>query len=308
VNVSEWVEHATTVLESAELFYGHGTDNPVDEAAWLVLHCINAPVDGGFSQWALAVSDQQAALIRETLGRRIDTRIPLAYILGSAWFCGLEFSVSPSVLVPRSPIAELIQEQFQPWLGAAEQGSEAISVLDLCTGSGCIAIAMAIFMPWIRVDAADISPVALEVARENVKKHAVEDRVQVYQSDLFGNLNKPDYHLIVSNPPYVSRASMIDLPREYHAEPELGLIAGEDGLDLCLQIMLQSPQHLCDKGILICEVGESDQNLVKLLPAVPFIWLEFSAGGSGVFVLSREELIKSEPVIKALIEERKNVT
>ncbi len=304
MNVGQSIQQVAARLESTDLYYGHGTDNAADEAAWLVLHSIDASLDGSFEEWDMPVDQQQAWLIDKRVAERTHTGKPLAYILGSAWFAGLEFVVNPSVLVPRSPIAELIQEQFRPWVNSVEMRS----VLDMCTGSGCIAIAMAVYMPWLLVDAADISEPALEVARSNVLKHDVESRVTLVQSDLFKELKGSQYDLIVTNPPYVSTASLDELPKEYKAEPELGLVSGQDGLDDCLQIMLQSAQHLEAKGALVCEVGESEQRLTELLPQVPFLWLEFSDGGSGVFLLTREQLVSSEATVRVILKDREYVT
>jgi ribosomal protein L3 glutamine methyltransferase len=233
----------------------------------------------------------------------VNKRIPLAYILGSAWFAGLEFYVDDSVLVPRSPIAELILEHFHPW---AKPGGIR-DVLDLCTGSGCIAIAIAVHLPETQVDASDLSADALRVARKNVEKHGVQDRVNLRESDLFAALPPRRYDLIVTNPPYVPAASVSDLPGEYRAEPKLGLASGHDGLDACLQIMLQSPSYLQPEGNLVCEVGESADLLAESLPSVPFTWLEFSHGGAGVFLLSRGELQAASGAVTRLIEDRKDV-
>ncbi len=303
MNVGQCIQLVSGRLESAGLFYGHGTDNAGDEAVWLVLHAVGGALDGSFEDWDLPLSQEQETRVQQYVSARVENGIPLAYVLGSAWFAGLEFEVDATVLVPRSPIAELIQEHFQPWVNAAEVNS----VLDLCTGSGCIAVAMAVHMPWLAVDAADISPSALEVARRNVRRHGVESRVRLLQSDLYAGLTGRSYDLIVTNPPYVSSAALQDLPAEYRAEPELGLLSGADGLDACLQIMLQSPRHMNAGALLVCEVGESEQALAAQLPAVPFVWLEFSSGGSGVFVLSRQELLQASAAIINVIEERAHV-
>lgn len=303
MNVGQWIECATAELEAAELHYGHGTDTPEDEAAWLVLHVIGAVPDESFQDWNRQLTDEQETQVRQTLEARIDKRTPLAYLLGSAWFAGLEFEVDPSVLVPRSPIAELILEQFAPWMN----DSPNPSMLDLCTGCGCIAIAAARHMPCLEVDATDISRAALAVAQRNVQRHGVESRVRLFQSDLFDSVPLRHYDLVVTNPPYVPESALQHLPGEYRAEPGLGLFSGADGLDACLQIMLKSPGYLKTGGSLICEVGESDQRLTELLPTVPFLWLEFSHGGSGVFVLSRQELIQSSTAIVNVIEERSHV-
>jgi len=303
-SVGQWIKQVTIGLESAGLFYGHGTDNPADEAAWLVMHAVGVSLDGSFSHWDQAVTAEQAHRICQVLALRTDQKVPLAYILQSSWFAGLEFEVSPAVLVPRSPIAELIPEQFQPWIAP----QSVANVLDLCTGSGCIGIATAVFMPWVKVDASDISPIALMVAQKNVAKHGVGDRVKLYESDLFAGLPGKPYDLIVTNPPYVPQTSMRDLPAEYRAEPELGLASGADGLETCLEILMHATEYLAPHGILVCEIGESETQLQNVLPSVPFIWLQFSNGGSGVFVLSREELLQSAGAIKTVVEERKNVT
>ena len=302
-SVGQWIKQVTTELESADLFYGHGTDNASDEAAWLVMHAVGAPLDGSFSHWDQAVTTEQEHHIRQILGLRTDQRVPLAYILRSSWFAGLEFEVSPAVLVPRSPIAELIREQFRPWI----EPELVSNALDLCTGSGCIAIAMAVFMPWVKVDACDISPQALAIARKNVAKHGVSDRVALFESDLFAGLPGKPYDLIVTNPPYVPQTSLRDLPAEYRAEPELGLASGADGLDACLEILAQATNYLAPRGILVGEVGESETRLQNVLPSVPFIWLQFDNGGSGVFVLSREQLLQSAGAIETAVKERKNV-
>ena len=302
-SVGQWIKQVTTELESAGLFYGHGTDNPSDEAAWLVMHAVGAPLDGSFSCWENVATMEQESRIRQILALRTHQRVPLAYILRSSWFAGLEFEVSPAVLVPRSPIAELIREQFRPWIEA----DLVSNVLDLCTGSGCIAIAMAVFMPWVKVDACDISPQALAIARKNVAKHGVSDRVALFESDLFAGLPAKPYDLIVTNPPYVPQTSLRDLPAEYRAEPELGLASGADGLDACLEILAQATNYLAPRGIVVGEVGESETRLQNVLPSVPFIWLQFDNGGSGVFVLSRKQLLQSAGAIETAVEERKNV-
>ena len=303
VTIGDWVEQIAAQLEQAGLFYGHGTDNAVDEAVWLVLFALQAPLDGSFDRWQDEVGQSQSKRIKALLQERLQSRKPLAYLLGSAWFAGLEFLVNENVLVPRSPIAELVTDGFSPWLVSGQ----AYRVLDLCTGSGCIAIAAAVYSPQLQVDASDISEPALAVARENVQRHAVSERVRLIQSDLFAALQGECYDLIVSNPPYVAVDPDHSLPDEYQAEPALGLYSGSDGLDLCLSIMLQSPEHLAERGILICEVGESADRLSALLPQVPFLWLEFHAGGDGVFLLSREDLLNVSATVTSLLEERKRV-
>ena len=303
MNIREWVERVAATLEASGLHYGHGTDNAYDESVWLVLHRLGLPLDGSFQDWEQPVQKSAEAEILATLSERTGKRVPLAYILGSAWFAGLEFEVTNAVLVPRSPIAELILEQFHPWINE----DRIRTVLDLCTGSGCIGIAIAKHLPQVEVDASDLSSEALEVAKRNVARHGVQDRLRLLQSDLFASLPRKQYDLIVSNPPYVSAAAMGDLPPEYGAEPEMGLVSGEDGLDACLRIMLQSPDYLHPEGSLICEVGESADLLAESLPSVPFTWFEFSHGGSGVFLLSHQELQAASGAVARLIEDRKHV-
>jgi len=303
MNIGQWIERVASQLEAANLHFGHGTDNALDEAAWLVMHVAGVRLDGSFDEWDRPVGSRQQELIESHLARRVQDGEPLAYILGSAWFAGLEFEVNPTVLVPRSPIAELIGDRFRPWI----DGDSISQALDLCTGSGCLAIAIAHYMPQIQVVASDISPEALQVARRNVARHKLESRVKLIQSDLFEDLPAGPYDLIVSNPPYVSAESMQELPAEYRAEPRLGLESGLDGLDACLQIMVQSADFLTDTGILVCEVGESEESLQAALPGVPFIWLEFSSGGSGVFLLGREELHQATATVRKLIKERSDV-
>lgn len=303
MNISQWVTRAEQQFLQAGLHYGHGTDNASDEAVWLVLHCVGAVLDGSFDDWQQEVRVDQAEQIQALIRARLGSGQPLAYLLGSAWFAGLEFEVNENVLVPRSPIAELILEQYSPWV----RPDQLHRVLDLCTGCGCIAIATAVSMPHVQVDAADISSTALEVARRNVMRHGVADRVQLHQSDLFAELTGQRYDLIVTNPPYVADSQKSGMPAEYRAEPELGLYSGADGLDLCLRIMLQSPHHLTEDGILICEVGESADRLSAVLPAVPFLWLEFHSGGEGIFLLGKDMLLQAAKQIEALIEDKRHV-
>lgn len=225
--------------------------------------------------------DQVAGLLQE----RINTRKPAAYLLGECWFAGLAFNVDERVIVPRSPFAELIHNRFAPWLTAAPK-----RVLDLCCGSGCMGIAAAVAFPEAQVDIIDLSPDALDVARSNIQRHGLEDRVRAIESDLFTHAEGP-YDLILSNPPYVPQWEYDALPVEYHREPEMSLVAGEDGLDLVIPMMLQAPEYLSERGRVFIEVGNTDEYLANCFPEVPFEWIEFENGGAGVYTLSREQLV-----------------
>lgn len=284
--VRQWIERTAARFDDAGLHFGHGTDNSLDEAAWAVLHAIGAPLDGSFDGWSRAVGEADAQEIERLVEARIRRRCPLAYLTGSAWFAGLEFDVGPEVLVPRSPIAELIGGGFHPWLDAGSVGS----VLDLCTGSGCIAIACALRFPRARVTGSDISEAALAVARRNAARHAVEERVSWVLSDVFDSIRPGKYDLIVSNPPYVPERELVDLPQEFLAEPAVGLVSAMDGLQLPLRIIEGAWRYLEPGGVLVCEVGDSQVRLETALPGVPFLWLEFDSGGSGVFLLEADQL------------------
>lgn len=301
--VADWVERVTRAFEAAGLHYGHGTATARDEAAWLVLHAVGAPLDGSFNGWGQSVGAGAAETIRCLTQKRCSGRQPLAYLIGTARFAGLEFEVGPEVLIPRSPIAELILDGFRPWARPDRLGR----MLDMCTGSGCIAVAAAHHLPGLQVDAADISAAALEIAARNVARHGVGERVHLYRSDLFKSLPALRYDLITANPPYVPAGEVSGLPEEYRAEPALALASGSDGLDATLSLLLDAPDFLGDDGVLICEVGASEEALTQALPQVPFLWLEFESGGSGVFVLTREQLLNAHAALAALLEERKDV-
>jgi ribosomal protein L3 glutamine methyltransferase len=301
--ISECIEQLARQLDAADLCFGHGTDNARDEAAWLVLHVADAPLDGSFQDWGRAVDEGQQLEMRRLANARCESGLPLAYLIGVARFAGLEFEVDDRVLVPRSPLAELILDQYRPWVEPGRVGR----ILDMCTGSGCIAIASAINLPAAQVDAADISVKALEVAQRNVDRHRLADRVNLIESDLFRSIPARPYDLIIANPPYVPATSMQGLPSEYRAEPGLGLVSGTDGLDAVLSILVDAPDFLGEDGILVCEVGESEERLASALPRVPFLWLEFEHGGSGVFVLTKGQLDEAGADLAGLIGERQDV-
>ncbi|HEY0660936.1 MAG TPA: 50S ribosomal protein L3 N(5)-glutamine methyltransferase [Lysobacter sp.] len=299
VTIIDLIRYGGSRFGAAGLTFGHSYDNAIDEATQLVLHALHMPHDLGPAYGQSRVTSEEKAKVLALFQRRIDERIPAAYLTGEAWFAGLSFKSDPRALVPRSPIAELIESGFEPWLG----GREVHRVLDLCTGSGCIAIATGHYHPNWQVDGADINDDALALAAENkARLHA--DNVTLRKSDLFNGLQGEVYDLIVTNPPYVTNAETDALPREYSHEPELGLRAGDDGLDLALKILRDAPEHLSDDGLLICEVGEAEQALVELLPELPLAWVEYKVGQMGIFVVERADLVEHHARIKALADAR----
>jgi ribosomal protein L3 glutamine methyltransferase len=300
---ADWLNHCAEKMHEAGLFFGHGTDNATDEAAWMLLHVLGAPLDGSFDDWNIELDQEQVSALEVLLARRITERKPLAYLTGLARFCGLDFNVTDDSLVPRSPIAELIVDQFFPWFSPAVNNR----ALDMCTGGGCLAIAMAVHMPGLVVDAVDISPRALEVASRNVELHGLSGRVNLVQSDLFASLNGRKYDLIVTNPPYVSAEVYEKLPPEYKSEPFGALVSGSDGLDIVLQLLQASPAFMSPQAVLVMEVGESAEQLQALLPAVPFLWLDFEYGGDGVFLLRYDQLVECQANVSTVLEQRKHV-
>ena len=286
--VRDWLRFTVSAFNEAKLSFGHGSASAYDEAAYLILHTLHLPLDtlDPFLDAKLIAKEKNTLLAM--LEQRITKRIPAAYLTHEAWLGDFRFYVDNRVIVPRSFIAELLREQFSPWI---EDDKIVVNVLDLCTGSGCLAILAAHAFPDADVDAVDISPDALEVARRNVVDYGLEDRINIIQSDLFANLQDKRYDIIISNPPYVDAPSMTALPPEYRHEPQLALGSGADGLDATREILKHAADYLNPNGLLIVEIGHNRPVLEAAYPDLPFIWLEVSAGDEFVFMLRREDLV-----------------
>jgi len=284
--IRDYGRYAASRFNEAGLFFGHGTDNAWDDAMALILHTLHLPhnINPAVLDANLTADEQQK--IQTLIDKRVESRTPVPYLTKEAWLAGMAFYVDERVLIPRSPIAELIENHFEPWV----MYDDVHRILDLCTGSGCLAIIAAKAFPDAEVDASDISPDALTVAKVNVLRHSVENQVQLLQSDLFTTIPEKKYDIIISNPPYVSLEEMASLPAEYKHEPELGLTAGQKGLDFATQILKDASRYLSENGILIVEVGNSEYALAEQYPDLPFTWLEFQRGGGGVFLLTAEQL------------------
>lgn len=287
--IRDFIRFAVSQFNAKGLYFGHGTDNAWDEAVALVLHALHLPHDIDRSVLDAHLTQDERKHILEMIEKRVDKRIPLPYLTHEAWFGGLSYYVDERVLIPRSPIAELIAQHFEPWINPAD----VQQILDLCTGSGCIAIACAKAFPDAKVSASDISADALAVAKINVLRHGVEEQVHLYESDLFAKLPKQQYDIIVSNPPYVNSNEMAELPAEYLHEPTSGLAAGTEGLDFAARILRDAKEYLAPNGILVVEVGNSEYALADTYPEIPFTWLEFENGGGGVFVLTAEQVMEA---------------
>ena len=284
-SIKDYLRWVYSSFNRADIFYGHGQDNAWDEAVQLVLGALKLPPDVPTELYDCRLTPSEKRTVVDFMLKRLQTRLPVAYITHSAWFCGLEFYIDERVLVPRSPIAELIQKNFE---GLVQHSPQRI--LDMCTGSGCIAIACADRFPLAEVDAVDLSIEALNVAELNIERHQMLERVFPLQSDLFEQLPKAQYDLIVTNPPYVDQQDIDDMPEEFRHEPMMALEAGQDGLILVKRILVQASDYLSENGVLVCEVGNSMVHLIEQYPSVPFKWMEFENGGDGVFALTKAQL------------------
>lgn len=294
--VEALIRQGAEQFETAGIALGHGTDTYIDEAAELVFFAAGLAHEDAADVYPRVLDLATVESIHALLSRRISERVPAAYLTHRMWFSGLEFYVDERVLVPRSPIAELIETQFSPWIDP-----DAVdSILDLCTGSGCIAIGCAYAFEQAQVWASDISEDALAVARINVQRHQLEERLALVRSDVWSALGERRFDIIVSNPPYVSEAEMAQLPAEYLSEPSLGLRAGSDGLSIVRRILAQAEAHLTAHGILIIEVGDTEQATVDAYPSVPFTWVEFERGGGGVLLLTAAEVREHRRVLQAV--------
>ncbi|WP_286237746.1 50S ribosomal protein L3 N(5)-glutamine methyltransferase [Neptuniibacter halophilus] len=287
-SLRDYIRYAMSQFSEHQVYFGHGTDNAWDEATQLVLAAVYLPWNANPQVLDGRLTLQEKRRVLEFIRKRAEERIPLPYITRESWFCDLPFYVDERVLIPRSPIAELIENQFSPWL----RPGPVDRVLDLCTGSGCIGLACAYAFPEAEVDLADISGDAIDVARHNVEKHEMTERVHAIESDLFSGLQGRRYDLIVSNPPYVDAADLASMPNEYGHEPELALGSGPDGLDITRRILREANDYLTDDGLLVVEVGNSEVHLMSQYPQLPVVWLEFERGGNGVFAITAADLMQ----------------
>lgn len=285
--VRDCLRFGESALRAGDVFFGHGNDDPWDEALALLMHTLSLPLQSDPRILDARLLPSEVSDYLDLLSRRVNDRVPVPYLTHEAWFCGLPFYVDERVLIPRSPLAELIEQSFTPWVDP----EQVHAVLDLCTGSGCIAIACAYAFEQARVDGSDISEEALAVCEENIRRHGLAGQVRALHSDGLAQVDGP-YDLIVSNPPYVDAQDMASLPDEYRHEPELALASGDDGLDFTRRLLREAPDQLTEHGVLIVEVGNSWEAMVNQWPQVPFFWFEFERGGHGVFMLTRQQLLE----------------
>jgi ribosomal protein L3 glutamine methyltransferase len=283
-SLSDILAYGEKLFIESNLFFGHGTTNAWDDAVYLSLFALGLPHDSSVSLLDRIPSEDERSRIFSLFDKRLETKIPSAYITKTAWFFDLPFFVDERVIIPRSPIANLIHQSFEPWV------TNPNTILDLCAGSGCIGISCAYVFKSANVVLSDVSKGAIEVGEINIKKHDMAGRVEILESDLFENLTNSTFDLIVSNPPYVDKQDLLSMPPEYHYEPKISLMAGDDGLSFVLRILSDARDFLTEKGVLIVEVGNSRSALESMFPSIPFFWFEFSEGDAGVFMLTRDDL------------------
>ncbi|MEW6132059.1 MAG: 50S ribosomal protein L3 N(5)-glutamine methyltransferase [Pseudomonadota bacterium] len=287
ITVRDWLRFAVSRFNEAGLFFGHGSDNAFDEAAYLILHTLHLPLDRLEPFLDASLTHIESEQLKFVIERRVKERVPAAYLTHEAWLGDFRFYVDERVIVPRSYIAELLRERLAPWVADPEAVHAAV---DVCTGSGCLAILMAHAFPHAEIDAVDISKDALAVAKKNVENYGLQDRVRLIQSDLMKKLKGKKYDLILTNPPYVNAPSMAELPQEYRREPELALAGGEDGLTHIRRILADAADHLNPGGLLIAEIGHNRDALEAAFPHLPFVWLDTSGGDEYVFLLRHEDI------------------
>jgi ribosomal protein L3 glutamine methyltransferase len=290
LTIRDWVRYTVSQFENSDIFYGHGTDNSYDEAIWLVMSALHLPLDtyNNFADAALT-SDEKTHLANLVYQRTVNY-VPTAYLVKEAWLQGFKFYVDERVIVPRSFIAELLNEGLEPWIEYPEMVE---SVADICTGSGCLGILLANAFPYASVDVVDISKDAIDVCNINIANYALQEQVHAIESDMFTALNSKQYDIIISNPPYVDGPSMANLPNEYKNEPQLALGSGASGLDHTHTLLKEGAEHLNDGGILVVEIGHNRDALLEAYPDLPFKWLETSSGDQFVFLLTKEELLNA---------------
>lgn len=288
--IRDWLRFTVSRFEESGVFYGHGTDNAYDEAVWLVMSALHLPHDTLINFLDASLTEQERRHVAHLIERRVTERIPTAYLLREGWLRGYKFYVDERVIVPRSHIAELLEEQLSPWIEYPEMIESAA---DICTGSGCLGILLAHAFPNAAVDVVDISPDAINVANINIANYGLEERVTGIQSDMFKALKGKTYDLIISNPPYVDAQSMAALPQEYRNEPQLALGSGVAGLNHTHTLLREAPKHLNEGGLLVVEIGHNRDALLDAYPNLPFTWLEVEAGNKFVFLLTKEQLVSS---------------
>jgi len=286
LTIRDYIRWTTSQFNKHQVYFGHGTDNSWDEATQLVLGALYLPWNADPMVLDARLSSEEKSRVLEFVRARVEDRKPLPYLINEAWFCELPFYVDERVLIPRSPIGQLIQQEFAPWL----RDGPVPRILDLCTGSGCIGIACAYAFPEAMVDLVDLSPDAIDVAWQNIEKHELNDRVRAVESDLFAGVVNERYDLIVSNPPYVDEGDLASMPDEYQHEPELALGSGPDGLDITRRILREANDYLTEDGLLIVEVGNSEVHMMEKYPHIPVTWLELPEGGNGVFAITAQDL------------------